>query len=103
MESESTVNEKYFNKLTIERLNEVIEKMRKLLQERDESFERIYNEARDSNPKFDEMVDEEIRRIFKSRYKELLLPMNNSFTEAQRKSYVRDLWINYLNKNECTN
>lgn len=84
-------------------LNEAIEKIRKYHQERDEAFERIYKAARDSNPKFDEMVDEEIRRIFKSRYKDLLLPMSNSFTEAQRKSYVRDLWINYLNKNECTN
>lgn len=103
MESKSTANEKYFNKLTIEMLNDVIEKMRKYHQERDEAFERIYKAARDSNPKFDEMVDEEINRIFKSRYKELLTPMNNSFTEAQRKSYVRDLWINYLNKNECAN
>ena len=103
MESESTVNEKYFNKLTIEMLNEVVEKMRKCHQERDEAFERIYKAARDSNPNFDEMVDEEIRRIFNSRHKELLLPMNTSFTEAQRKSYVRDLWINHLNKNECAN
>lgn len=84
-------------------LNEVVEKMRKYHQERDEAFERIYKAARDSNPNFDEMVDEEIRRIFKSRYKEPQFPMNNSFTEEQRKSYVKNLWINYLNKNECSN
>lgn len=103
MESESTAESKYYNELTIELLNEVAKKVDDYHKEKDKAFERIYKAARDSNPKFDEMVDEEIRRIFKSRHKELLRPMNNSFTEAQRKSYVRDLWINFLNKNECAN
>lgn len=102
MESESTVNEKYFNKLTIEKLNELVKKVDDYHKERDKAFDRIYESACKNNPKFGEMIDEEIKRIFKSRYKELLRPMNNSFTEEQRKSYVRDLWINYLNKNECT-
>lgn len=103
MESESTVNEKYFNKLIIEKLNEIVKKVDDYHKERDKAFDRIYESACKNNPKFGEMIDEEIRNLLKKGYGGYVIPDTiTRFSEEQRKEYARQLWLNYLNKNECT-
>lgn len=86
--------EKIYSKpLTIELLNEVMEKVEKWHKEEDAAFLRIYSTAKNDIPNFDNEVDKMIRETIKKNWN-ISIEEGIEYTDEQRKAFLKNNWWN---------
>lgn len=87
--------ETYSKPLTIELLNEVMEKVEKWHKEEDAAFLRIYSTAQNDIPNFDDEVDKMIKETIKKNWN-ISTEDGIEFTDEQRKAFLKNNWWNKL-------
>ena len=86
--------EKIYSKpLTIELLNEVMEKVEKWHKEKDAAFLRIYSTAKNDIPNFDNEVDKMIKETIKKKWN-ISIEEGIEYTDEQRKAFLKNNWWN---------
>ena len=90
-----TEEKTYSKPLTIELLNEVMEKVEKWHKEEDAAFLRIYSTAQNDIPNFDDEVDKMIKETIKKNWN-ISTEDGIEFTDEQRKAFLKNNWWNKL-------
>lgn len=85
----------YSKPLTIELLNEVMEKVEKWHKEEDAAFLRIYSTAQNDIPNFDDEVDKMIKETIKKNCN-ISFEEGVEYTDEQRKAFLKNNWWNKL-------
>ena len=87
-----TKEEKIYSKpLTIELLNEVMEKAEKWHKKKDAAFLRIYSTAKNDIPNFDNEVDKMIKETIKKKWN-ISVEEGVEYTDEQRKAFLKNNW-----------
>lgn len=83
----------YSKSLTIELLNEVMEKVEKWRKEEEAAFLIIYSTAKNDIPNFDNEVDKMIKETIKKNWN-ISVEEGIEYTDEQRKAFLRNNWWN---------
>ena len=83
----------YSKSLTIELLNEVMEKVKKWRKEEEAAFLRIYSTAKNDIPNFDNEVDKMIKETIKKNWN-ISVEEGIEYADEQRKAFLRNNWWN---------